>query len=352
MSGRDVVVVGASAGGIEALLALVGGLPADLPAVLCVVVHVPPVGVSRLPAILSRAGPLPAIHPRQGEPLRPGRVYVAPPDRHLLVRDGLVELGRGPRENHSRPAVDPLFRSAARAYGPRVVGVVLSGALYDGAAGLAAVTARGGAAVVQDPEEAAFDGMPRSALRLVPSCRVLPAGAIGPALALLVREPVVETGGLPVVDEDERIARVIGQDFADQARDGRADELAVYTCPDCGGVLWQAAAGPAERFRCHVGHAYAPEALLAQKSEELEAALWACVRLLKEKVTLTRQSAARARLGSDSRGAERIEEQARLDERHAEVVRQLVEAIPNPGDQAATVIAALKGEVPADRVED
>ena len=175
MAKKDIVVIGASAGGIEALRELVSELPADLPAALFVVVHIQPYAVSRLPEILSRAGALPATHASNGEPIQPGHIYVAPPDRHLLVRQGRIALSRGPRENHSRPAIDPLFRSAARAYGSRVIGVVLSGALYDGSMGLLVVKTRGGMAIVQDPREAAVDSMPRSALRLVEADAVLPS---------------------------------------------------------------------------------------------------------------------------------------------------------------------------------
>jgi two-component system chemotaxis response regulator CheB len=155
MARDDIVVIVASAGGIAALTTLVGGLDDALAAALFVVVHVPPFSVSWLPEILSRAGPLPAAHAVDGEPIRVGRIYVAPPDRHMLVRRGWVELAHGPRENHSRPAIDPLFRSAARTYGSRVAGVVLLGALHDGSLGLMAVKTRGGAAIVQDPNEAA-----------------------------------------------------------------------------------------------------------------------------------------------------------------------------------------------------
>jgi two-component system chemotaxis response regulator CheB len=245
---RDIVAIGASAGGVEALIQICEQPPADLPAAVFVVLHTPPYAVSRLPRILARSGPLPAAHAVDGEPIEAGRVYVAPPDRHLLLRPGRVELSRGPRENHARPAVDPLFRSAARAYGPRVVGVVLSGALYDGSAGLMAIKARGGAAVVQDPVEAVVAGMPRSALRYVAADHVLPAAAIAPMLDRLAREPVAEGGAAAMADEQEPIREVIRHDIADQARDERPGEVTIYTCPDCGGAMWQAEANPPVRF--------------------------------------------------------------------------------------------------------
>ncbi|MDP9364258.1 MAG: chemotaxis protein CheB [Chloroflexota bacterium] len=336
MTHRDIVVIGASAGGVEALIALVRGLPADLPAAVFVVLHTPPYAVSRLPQILERSCPLPAAHAANGEPILPGRIYVAPPDRHLLLRPGHVALTRGPRENHARPAVDPLFRSAARAYGRRVVGVVLSGALYDGAAGLLAVKTRGGVAVVQDPTEAAVAGMPRSALRLVQADHVLPVAEIAPAIVRL-SEQTVREGGDSMADAEERIADVIRTDIADQAQDGRPNELTIYTCPDCGGAMWQSEADPPIRFRCHVGHAYAPEVLIGQKSEELEGALWACVRLLTEKATLSRQLASRTRTGVGGEMAERIEEGAQLDECHAQTIRDLLESMPHPADQALVI---------------
>jgi len=175
MLGHDIIVVGASAGGVDALTQLVRGLPADLPAAVFVVVHVPAHGPSVLPRILSRSGPLPATHPQDGQAIRTGRIYVAPPDYHLLVKNGYVRLTRGPRENKHRPSVDSLFRTAARTYGPRVVGVVLSGVLDDGTAGLAAIKLAGGIAAVQHPDDALYPGMPQSALNNVAVDHALPA---------------------------------------------------------------------------------------------------------------------------------------------------------------------------------
>lgn len=342
---RDIVVIGASAGGIAALTTLLSGLPPDFPGAIFVVVHIPPHAVSRLPEILSRAGPLPAMRAQHGAAIEPGRVIVAPPDRHLLLRPGRVEVIRGPRENHSRPAIDPLFRTAARAYGARVIGIVLSGALYDGSMGLLAVKTRGGAAIVQDPQDADFESMPRSALRAVAADHVVPIADMANVLTELVQHPVRGEGDSAVIDDEERMESVVTEDFAEQANDGRAEETTIYTCPDCGGVLWQAGAGSKLRFRCHVGHAYAPELLLSQKSEEFEAALWSSLRLLKEKATLTRQLATRTRAGGNGgravQTAERIDEQAELDERYARSIQELLEAMPGPLDQTTIVLQTL-----------
>ncbi len=357
MTQRDIVVIGASAGGIQALTSLVAGLPYDFPASLLVVVHTPPYAVSRLPEILSRSGPLPATHAQQGEVIEPGRIYIAPPDRHLLVRTGWIELSRGPRENHARPAIDPLFRTAARANGSRVIGIVLSGALYDGSMGLLAIKTRGGMAIVQDPNEAVVNSMPRRAIERVSVEHILPVADMATALTDLVRQPVNaqgETRMVNTIDAEERLEAVIAEDFAEQASNGRTEETTLFTCPDCGGVLWQGGEGPVLRFRCHVGHAFAPEVLLSQKSEELETALWSSLRLLKEKATLTQQLANRTRSsgnGKASQMAERIAEQATLDVRHAQVIQELLEAMPSPMDQAAVVTHAMSEGETAGRRE-
>jgi two-component system, chemotaxis family, protein-glutamate methylesterase/glutaminase len=271
MPDHDIVVVGASAGGVEALAALARSLPADLPAAVFVVLHVPSTGSSALPDILSRHGPLPAAHVKDGEPIENGRIYVAPPDHHVLLRTGHVHLSRGPRENGHRPAVDPLFRSAAHQYASRVIGVVLSGALDDGTAGLTAVKSRGGLAVVQEPGDALYPGMPDSALEHVRVDHVVPTADMGALLARITAEPSPEAPG-SAPDHMEVEVQVEG--FSLEAMEGeRPGRPSGFSCPDCNGVLWEIQDGQLQRFRCRVGHAWSPESLLTQQSEALEAAL-------------------------------------------------------------------------------
>jgi two-component system, chemotaxis family, protein-glutamate methylesterase/glutaminase len=195
---QDIVVIGASAGGIEALIELVSALPADLQASIFVVMHLPAWHDSALPAILTRSGPLPALHPESGEIIKRGRIYVAPPDKHLLIHSGdRVELWHGPKENNCRPSINALFRSAAVAYGKRVAGVILTGALDDGATGLWWIKQREGIAIVQDPEDAQFPQMPQAALTHVPADYVLPAADLAhilTALARGVRQPTAGRG--------------------------------------------------------------------------------------------------------------------------------------------------------------
>src|SRR5579884_1110421 len=248
MPGRDVVVVGASAGGVEALRDLVRDLPADLPACVLVVLHLPSAAFSALPMILQRSGRLPARHATDGEPLLPSTVLVAPPDRHLLVRGSQVVLGRGPKENGHRPAVDPLFRSAARWYGPRAIGVVLSGTLDDGAAGLSIIAERGGAAVVQSPEDALYDGMPGAALRAVPDAVQASGTKLAEVIAQLVQDEVPDA--VPSVDRElvmeTEIPEMDPAALGDENRPGRP---AAMTCPDCSGAMFVIDEGNVVRFR-------------------------------------------------------------------------------------------------------
>ena len=323
MPGHDRIVIGASAGGVEALIAVVRGLPRDLPAALFVVLHVPPDGESVLPHILSHAGSLPAAHPQDGDLIEDGHIYVAPPDYHLLVERDHVRVVRGPRENRYRPAVDPLFRSTARAYGPRVVAVVLSGMLDDGAAGMAAVHARGGIGVVQDPNDALFPGMPTSAMRYNnPEYRV-PATEIGPLLVRLAREMVHE-----VVKEApeamEKEAEIAALDMSVVGDPDKVGKSSVYGCPECGGVLWEMEEGPLLRYRCRVGHAYTADNLLSEQSLHLEAALWAALRGLEEKASLVHRLATRSRDAGHGMLADRYAEQEHDAQQHAAVIRDLI----------------------------
>ncbi len=343
-SGHDVVVIGASAGGVEALMELVSALPPDLPAAVLVVLHVPARMPSRLAQILDRAGPLPAAAAIDGETIEHGRIYVASPDWHLVVQeDGQrLRLSHGPHENHTRPAIDPLFRSAARAFGPRVAGVILSGALNDGSRGVAAVKAHRGIALVQDPNEAQVGSMPRAALAATSVDYVLPVKEIAARLAQLAIETVTdeEKAGMPTQEDAAR--QIINNDLEAQAQGiVRSGHGALYACPECGGVLWQISEHEVLHFECHTGHTYSPQNLLMLKSQMLEATLWAAVRLLTEKATLSRQlSAEYLTEGAESQRA-RIEEMTRLDEQKRETLQQMLEASPNPTGQAYAVEEAL-----------
>ena len=307
MSGRDIVVIGASAGGVEALGSLVEKLPVDLPAAVFVVLHIPASGTSVLPAILQRRGRLPAAHAIDEEPIENGRIYVAPPDHHLLLHPGIVRVVRGPRENGYRPAIDPLFRSAAKSFGPRVTGVVLSGVLDDGTAGLAVIKDVGGRTLVQDPEEALYPMMPTSAIDFVSPDRVLEAHGLGSAVVEFTAERVPATAhntNDPLLEEAFlRIDR-------GSSENPQPGEASGYTCPACGGGLWEAAESGITRFRCRTGHGFSPETLLAQQSRVVEAGLWSAMRALEERAAMSRRMAARFRTRGRRTTAERFERQA------------------------------------------
>jgi two-component system chemotaxis response regulator CheB len=330
MAGRDIIVIGASSGGVKALTELAHGLPPGLPAAVFVVCHFPGTSFSRLPEILSSHGPLLAAHAQDGEPVLPGRIYVAPPDFHLVLADGAVRLSHGPRENGHRPALDPLFRTAARAYGPRVIGVVLTGARRDGAAGLMAVRAAGGAAVVQDPEDAVMAGMPEAARDLAGADHVVPVVEIPSLLVRLVRD--APQRGPAMSDPLENMPPRIERDMAEQLDGQKRGQLTVYTCPECGGSMWQVDEKALTRFRCHTGHVYYGEGLLEEQTVALEAALWTAVRTFREKTILAEQLAASERRQGRTEKAARFEDEARLARRHGDLIQQLL--MGGPGDDA------------------
>ncbi|MDQ2813241.1 MAG: chemotaxis protein CheB [Actinomycetota bacterium] len=292
LRGRDIVAVAASAGGLEPLRTLLAALPADLPASVLVVLHIPATGGRTLPRILDRAGDLPAAAAVDGEPLRPGRVYVAPPDLHLMVVDGLVRTSRGPRQNGVRPSADPLFRSAALYGGPRTIGVVLSGALDDGALGPATVEDRGGRVIVQDPDDADYSSMPRCALATTRYPTVEPAGKIADALIRLTGEQVAESAGEPPADLE---AEVRGTLAGDPQINPVASDYTGFTCPDCGGPLYHAGEHAADSYDCLVGHRWSPESLLEEQASAVERAMWLAIRSLDERHRLTERLSKSAR---------------------------------------------------------
>ena len=361
----DVIAVGASMGGQEALVALCRDLPADFPAAVLVVKHTAAHSRPLLAGILDRAGPLPASHAADGEPARPGRVYVAPPDRHLLLVGDSLRLSRGPHENLTRPAVDPLLRSVAVARGPRAVGVVLTGLLNDGASGLRAVKRCGGVAVVQDPDDAAYPDMPRAALAAVGEDRVdhrPPLADLGATLGRVVREPAGPA--VPVPDDLRAEVELAGGTVDEHTQGYQSGPAVPLSCPECHGTLWMVEGGghgdptrsretggdpsgerrgvsppsPSTpppgangrsnggegltRFRCRVGHGFTAEALLASQDGAIDAALWAAVRAMRERAELLRRLAE----GTGGRGwsADRFLARAAESAAHSETLRRLL----------------------------
>lgn len=274
---HDLVVVGASAGGVETLRRVVAGLPDDLAAAICVVLHLAPDSPSALARILERSGKLPCRAAQDGDRLEPGCILVAPPDRHLVIEDGRVRVTVGPRENGHRPAIDTLFRSAAAQRDGRVVGVILSGTRDDGSAGLAVIKASGGAAVVQDPKEAMYAGMPRSALASVAVDAVVPSGEVARTVVAMVNGDPLPPGSGPPEEPDPAPGP------PPQLPDGPVPDPVTTTCPECGGVLTERHHAGVVQWQCRVGHRYSPDSLLNAQAEDVEAALWAAVRALEDR---------------------------------------------------------------------
>jgi two-component system chemotaxis response regulator CheB len=295
---------------VEALVGLVKSLPPDFPAALLVVLHIPSAGPSVLPGILSRSGTLPARHPQDGEYLEEGLIFAAPPDRHLVVEDSQVRLAYGPRQNGHRPSGDALLRSVAKTFGPRSAGVVLSGTMDDGAAGLRAIGAVGGLTIVQTPEQAAFPGMPLAAIEEADPALVCAVGDMGPALCAWLDglAPEVQETEMSVGDP-ETIA---------------SDDLTPLTCPDCGGSLWIRDEYGVRRYRCRVGHTFSADNLLLGKREALEAALWAAIVALEERADLTRRIVKRLEGSARRSQLDRYLKDLAATEERAELLRNLI----------------------------
>jgi len=309
---RDLIVIGASAGGVEALQDLARDLPKDLAAAVLVVLHVMPGKPSFLHHILSRAGSLPATQAREGEPLERAHIYVARPGYHLQVRDNSIHLGSELPESGHRPAIDSLFLSAARAYGSRTIGVVLTGTLDDGAEGLRVVKDHGGATVVQDPDDAAFGEMPRNAINQVEPDRIVRLEDLSDALVELLITPLPPAGG----------------------REAQAHEASL-TCPSCGGALTESVGDGTIHFACRAGHAYSPESLVAQQGAALESNLWHAIRAFEERAGLLRRIAALAERRRSVGAEARLYARAAKAAEHADEIRGTIDRLRGAEDGKA-----------------
>ncbi len=319
---RDIVVIGGSAGAIESLGKLVSLLPAQLDAAIFVVIHTYPLGDSLLPAILTRRGSLTAAAASDGEPIVCDRIYVAPPDCHLMLDQGRVTLSSGPKEEGHRPAIDPLFRSAATAYRERVIGVILSGTLDDGSTGLRLIRRQGGTAIVQEPKEALFPQMPENAIWSAKPQHVAPVAEIARLIASHAGKP--GDGGEASIATGDGTSRN-GGEVAVGAGDAPGTPTGI-ACPECHGVLWAATDDAAPDFRCRVGHAYSDETLLESHASSLEASLWAGVRALEEQASLAARLATKAEKRGDRISALRFRDRAGRAGEHAARMEGILQA--------------------------
>ena len=318
---RDIVVVAASVGGLQALRKLLSSLPADLPASIFIVIHIG-AWPSQLPEILQADCQLPVLHAQDGQPIAKATVYVAPPDRHMLMRDGAIVLSTGPKENFSRPAADPLFRSAAVEYGPRAIGVVLTGKLDDGAAGLKAVDACGGFTIVQEPSSCVAPDMPKAALQAVSPNMIVPIEGIA---AAIVSGLTADSHKGFSMEGRERIALEAKIALTGNSSPGDLERLGhrtSMTCPDCGGVVWRIGNDLPLRFRCHTGHAFSALSLESQQRNGAENALWSAVRHLQESLLLIEEQISLAEAARSPEVSELIVRKDRL-QAAIEATRQL-----------------------------
>jgi two-component system, chemotaxis family, protein-glutamate methylesterase/glutaminase len=328
---RDIVVVAASLGGLAALKTIVAALPSDFPASIFIVMHIG-TWPSQLPQLLAADSPLPVVHASDGEAIAKGTAYVAPPDRHMLLRDGIIVLSSGPKENFTRPAADPLFRSAAVNYGDRAIGVVLTGKLDDGAAGLKAIQACGGYTIVQDPSTCVAPDMPQAALKAVPPDVVAPIEDIGPAIVRALTDSSSRSFNM---NERQRAAlelNIAATGDSSPAQLERLGQRTSMTCPECGGIIWRIGEGYPLRYRCHTGHAFSAMSLKEQQRSGTEDALWSAVRRLQEKLLLVQDQLSLAET-TDSAGAPALRAEIAPLENAIRTVRRLAKepaaATPN-----------------------
>lgn len=322
-STRDIIVIGASAGGVETLRELVAQFPKDLPASVFIVLHIPPQYPSQLPLILSRVSKLPVAHPIDEEKIQKGHIYVSPSDRHLLIDGGQIRLSRGPKENNFRPAIDVLFRSAARSCGSRVTGVILTGVLDDGSAGLFAIKTRGGRAVVQHPDDALYPDMSINAMKIVEVDHCVPVKEMGGLLESMVNESAGESDDS--VPESMELEVKIALDYnAYEHGVMGLGELTSYTCPECHGAMAQITEGKLIRFRCHTGHAYSLDTLLGGITKKVETSLWSTLAKIEESELLLNHVARHLQEAGEGNMAKIVLQKSEDAKERAKAVRHLV----------------------------
>lgn len=329
MPKRDLVVIGGSAGALEVLQQFARALPENFQAAILIVIHTSSHAGSLLPEIISRAGKLRAVHPSDGTLIEKGNIYIAPPDFHMIIEGDRLRVLQGPKENLHRPAIDPTFRSAAAYYGPRTIGVIVSGMLDDGTSGMMVIRAAGGETVVQDPHEAMFAAMPQHALEQVPDSRVIKiaelAGLLGTLTTEEVEAPTVQNNAaISAAIKEIRLAETNMAEIEDEHRIGKPSSLA---CPDCGGVLWEIDQEGLLRFRCRVGHAFTARHLETEQRHAVEGALWAALRALEESASLYRRMAQRAKTAKHVSLFDQYEERAENKEQNARTLRDFLVAV-------------------------
>jgi len=319
---HDIIVIGGSSGATAPLKMILAALPPDLPAAVFIVMHVPARSIGMLATVASAAGRLPVHQAADGMPFAPGNIYLAVPDHHLILTKGRLKLGRGPRENMARPAIDPLFRSAAVAYGPRVIGVVLSGLLNDGASGLEAIKRCGGLALVQDPADAIADEMPRSAMQATMVDLSVPSARIGDVLSDLAREPAGP--GVPVPPDIRLEVDIAAGERVDSEVLQRLADPAALTCPSCGGVMSLVRHSKPLRFRCQVGHTMTADVLAKEQENAVDEALRVALRVIEERAELVTRMAEDGRSSGRRAVAELYQERAEEYRRYADTIRRAV----------------------------
>jgi two-component system, chemotaxis family, protein-glutamate methylesterase/glutaminase len=345
MAKRNIIVIGASAGGFEALKVLARDLPADLDASIFIVWHMPADIRGVLPEVLNRHGKIKAANAYDKETIEPNRIYVAPPDRHLIVESGQVRVTRGPKENRFRPAVDPLFRSAAHSYRQRVIGVILSGALDDGTSGLWTVKYFGGVAVVQDPRDAEVPSMPENALNEVAVDHVVPVSQMAELLVRLSRESIEASE--VIMEDEKRIETEVGiakEDSAFESGIMSFGRLTPFTCPECHGVLTELRDNDRPRYRCHTGHAFTSDTLLATVTENIEDSMWNTIRGIEESIMLLDHMGQHFSETNNTEMAMLYIEKAREARERVDTIRQAVMTHENLSSDRLRDLAAGDGE--------